>query len=160
MDIYGRMDTVTALLFLGVIAVGPALGEEILFRGYVQRRWQMCWPLPAAVLLTSLFFAVFHLNIGQFVLAFPLGIWLGLIAWRCDSIWPAALGHALANGLWNLWHVGRYVWGFPTWPPWPIAVPLVVVVAGSFGAACAVLAQPLFRNPQLFVRPARPVSSP
>jgi hypothetical protein len=27
----------------------------------------------------------------------PLGIWLGVIAWRADSIWPAVFGHVGNN---------------------------------------------------------------
>lgn len=28
----------------------------------------------------------------------PLGVWLGLIAYRCDSLWPAVIGHIVNNG--------------------------------------------------------------
>jgi membrane protease YdiL (CAAX protease family) len=52
--------------------------------------------------VTALLFAVAHLNVIQAVFALPLGIWLGIMAWRTGSIWPGVLCHAVVNAVWNL----------------------------------------------------------
>jgi membrane protease YdiL (CAAX protease family) len=49
--------------------------------------------------------AVAHLDVIQSVFAFPLGIWLGIIAWRTGSIWPGAICHAIINAVWDILNI-------------------------------------------------------
>ena len=32
------------------------------------------------------------------IAVFPIGVWLGYIAWKAGSIWPAIMGHVANNG--------------------------------------------------------------
>ena len=41
-------------------------------------------------------------------LAFPLGIWLGVLAWRTGSIWPSIVCHAAINSGWNALQILAY----------------------------------------------------
>ena len=92
--------------FLLAIAIAPGIVEELFFRGYVQRRLLRRLRPLSAILLSSVLFAIAHLDPTHVIFAFPIGLWLGFIAWRTGSIWPGAVCHALLNGLWNLWFIG------------------------------------------------------
>ena len=65
----------------------PPIAEELLFRGFMQRRLLQRWPPAVAILVTAAVFAIFHGNLPQMIVAFVLGIWLGVIAWRTGSEW-------------------------------------------------------------------------
>lgn len=75
-------------------AVAPAFSEEWLFRGYVQTRLAQRWSPWLAILVSSLLFAVIHLDPVHVISVFPIGLWLGYISWRSGSIIPAMLAHA------------------------------------------------------------------
>jgi membrane protease YdiL (CAAX protease family) len=81
------------------IAVMPAFSEEWLFRGYVQTRLAQRWTPWLAILVSSILFAVFHLDPVHVLAVFPMGLWLGFISWRCGSIIPAMLAHTYNNAL-------------------------------------------------------------
>ena len=95
----------TGILFVFCIAIFPGIGEELLFRGYVQKRLLQRWSPAWAIGVTSAIFAVVHIQPHTVVAAFPLGIWLGFLAWKCGSIGPSILCHAFINGLINAWRV-------------------------------------------------------
>ena len=52
-----------------------------------------------AVVISALVFGAYHLNIHQFPTAFVIGLALGALAIRSESIWPGVLLHMLHNGL-------------------------------------------------------------
>lgn len=43
------------------------------------------------------------------VFAFPVGIWLGVLAWRTGSVWPSIVCHAFLNGIWNVFQIGVHL---------------------------------------------------
>src|SRR5262249_11648865 len=53
----------------------------------------------AAVILSSFLFALFHMNVFQFMPSFFLGIVLGLLTIRSNSLLPAILFHFLHNSV-------------------------------------------------------------
>ena len=83
----------SVLTLLCVISLVPGVVEELLFRGFVQRRLLRRLPAITSILITSLLFAAAHLDPMHAAGVAPLGIWLGVIAWRANTIWPAMLGH-------------------------------------------------------------------
>jgi membrane protease YdiL (CAAX protease family) len=87
------------ILLAGVITcVLPPLIEEPLFRGYIQRRLLQRWSPAVAIGVSSLLFAVMHMDSLQHVIAvLPLGIVIGLLAYRTNSIKPGMLVHAIHN---------------------------------------------------------------
>ena len=98
MDGMFRKQTGLALLAcVFLIAVLPGLAEELLFRGYMQGRLLRRWSPVAAIFLSSLFFAVAHLDPVHVMAVFPLGVWMGVIAYRTESIWPAIICHMMNN---------------------------------------------------------------
>lgn len=86
-------------LLLLLIGVLPGLGEELLYRGYVQGRLAKVWPASLSILLTSVIFGLAHVDPTHALHVIPLGIWLGILAWRTESLWPTILGHAANNSL-------------------------------------------------------------
>lgn len=87
-----------AVPFVLFMTLGPGFMEELLFRGYIQRRLLQRWSPPVAILVTSFLFGVGHLDLGQGAQAFVGGLWLGVLAWRTGSVWPGILCHAVING--------------------------------------------------------------
>ncbi len=95
-------ETLQALPFGGVIlmiAVIPAVCEELLFRGFLMgglsssaRKW-------TAILASAAIFGVFHFMIFKFLVTAMLGVVLGYLCWQSQSIWPAIIAHAMHNTL-------------------------------------------------------------
>lgn len=79
------------------MSVVPGFVEESLFRGYVQTRLLARWHPVMAIGFTSLLFGAAHVDLQHFVGVLPLGIWLGVVAWRAASIWPAVCCHFFTN---------------------------------------------------------------
>lgn len=86
-------------LGLLVLALLPALCEEIAFRGFILTGLRRAFRPRAAVLLSAFLFAVYQMNVFQFVPHFVLGVVLGLLAVRSGSVLPSILFHLTYNAL-------------------------------------------------------------
>ncbi|MBI1348338.1 CPBP family intramembrane metalloprotease [bacterium] len=84
-------------LMLLIIAVGPALAEELVFRGVIGRGLVARWGVPMGVLITSCLFAVVHMHPVHVVAVIPLGIAMHLIYLATRSFWAPVLLHFLNN---------------------------------------------------------------
>lgn len=94
-DTWGR----AAIIVLGVALLAP-LGEELLFRGFLQTFLEEHWKdVTRAVLITSLLFAAIHLNPYWVIQIYLLGVILGYLAWRTGSILGSLILHGLNNGI-------------------------------------------------------------
>ncbi len=87
----------TALLFISMCIV-PALLEEILFRGYIQR---MLMPYGGlfALLVTSLLFTLMHARIYQMPSIFVLSMALGYVFYMTEDIRASMFLHFLNNAI-------------------------------------------------------------
>ncbi len=94
----GGAPETAALLFLGA-AVAPAICEEALFRGVVLQSLRRRLSPAAAVGLSALLFALYHLNLHQVPTTLVVGLLLGALTVTSGSIWPAVCLHLLHNGL-------------------------------------------------------------
>lgn len=86
------------LAFLSVAVVAP-LCEELIFRGVFLRGFLENYRAWTAILLSSLLFAVVHLNPWQGVSAFGLGMLLSWFVVRTGSLVPAIAGHVMNNAV-------------------------------------------------------------
>jgi membrane protease YdiL (CAAX protease family) len=81
-----------------VLSLVPAVIEEIVFRGYIQRRFLQRWSPTAAVAVSTLLFALLHCDSLQHILSvIPLGIVTGWLAHRTNSAKPGMVVHAIHN---------------------------------------------------------------
>lgn len=85
---------VTAL-FIAVIA---PVCEEFAFRGILYRGFRKNGSAFQAIILTSLLFGLFHMNVNQMIYAFALGIFFALLREATGSVWPSVIGHMTING--------------------------------------------------------------
>lgn len=104
--IWERITPLTFVPYVLFIALAPGFIEEITFRGFVQRRLLRRWSSRAAIAWSAVLFAVAHVDPHNAVFALPLGVWLGVIAWRLGVIWPGIACHAALNGLWSIYFIG------------------------------------------------------
>ena len=88
---------ITALL---VMALAPAIFEEILFRSTLQPLF-IGWTknVWVGIIITSIFFSVIHFSFFGFLSRTALGIVLGLLFYHTKNIWLSILMHFLNNGL-------------------------------------------------------------
>lgn len=82
-----------------LIGATPAFCEELLFRGYVQTRLGRRFGVVVGILISSLLFALFHMDWVHVIAVFPLGLFLGTITWRSGSLFPAMLAHFVNNSI-------------------------------------------------------------
>ncbi len=84
-------DLLANLLFIAVFA---GVGEELFFRGVLQRLFiklfKNAW---AGIIVTAIIFSAIHLQFYGFIPRLILGILLGLIYWYSGSIWPSIIAH-------------------------------------------------------------------
>jgi len=88
------------LVSVVLVAVLASVGEELFFRGIVQRIFIQAFKNPWwGIIVTAAVFSAAH---GQFLGFLPrmiLGIVLGLLYWYSGSLYPAIAGHFVFNGL-------------------------------------------------------------
>jgi membrane protease YdiL (CAAX protease family) len=86
------------IVFL-VVAVIPAIGEELIFRGILQNKFHLFFKnIHVAILVTALLFSSFHMQFFGFVPRLFLGILFGYIYYWSGNIWYPILGHFINNG--------------------------------------------------------------
>lgn len=93
--------TIVAMLYTCILA---PLTEELLYRGFVMKALS-CVSVRFGIIVSALVFGLAHGNVEQFVLAFPMGLLLGKITARHNSLAPALLTHMGINtigGVMNL----------------------------------------------------------
>ena len=81
-----------------VLSLLPTVVEEIVFRGYIQRRLLQRWSPAVAISISTLLFAILHADSLQHIIAVvPLGLVTGLLAYRTKSIKAGMIVHAIHN---------------------------------------------------------------
>lgn len=83
-----------------VVAVIPALGEEFVFRGILQKRLEH-WFVNhhTAIWLSALIFSLFHLQLEGFLPRMFLGALLGYLFYWTKSLWIPIFVHFLNNAI-------------------------------------------------------------
>jgi len=82
-----------------LIGATPGICEELLFRGYVQSRLTTRFGGIAGILVSSVIFAAFHMDLVHSTAVFALGVWLGWLCWQSGSIFPAMFAHFFNNAI-------------------------------------------------------------
>jgi len=85
------------ILIVFVVAIVPALSEEAMFRGLVQRSFEMKMKPFYAALITAIFFGVNHFNPYGLIPLILLGLYFGFAAYMSGSIIVPIILHFLNN---------------------------------------------------------------
>ncbi|UCF62831.1 MAG: CPBP family intramembrane metalloprotease [bacterium] len=130
-----RINSTQDLLILVAGAVfAAAFIEESIIRGFLQKSLEKYQDVTRAVIYASLAWTIIHGMLYWAIQIFLLGIILGLLAWRSNSIFPSVIGHAINNTLALIFNniqqenlEGVYLWGDHVSPLF-----LLLAVAGLF----------------------------
>ncbi len=85
------------ILVVIVVAVVPALSEETMFRGFIQRSFELKYKKYLAVIITALFFSLYHFNPYGFFPLFILGAFFGFAAYKSKTLLIPMFLHFLNN---------------------------------------------------------------
>jgi membrane protease YdiL (CAAX protease family) len=119
------------LINLVVVAVLPAIFEELCFRGTLQRILIQIFRSPwAGILFSAGLFSAFHMQFEGFLPRMLLGILLGLTYWYSGSLWTTILAHLFFNGIQVLAvsYSPKFVNENPAVPWYAILISFVIVV--------------------------------
>jgi membrane protease YdiL (CAAX protease family) len=107
-----RADNSLWLLVLA-FCVGAPITEEFFARGFLYRGWSESFLRPAgAIVLSSLVWTAMHLQYDLFFLGevFSIGLLLGYLRYRSNSIWLPVIVHGINNlaaTLQTIWLTGQ-----------------------------------------------------
>lgn len=96
-----HMEHLSELVFnFLLIAVAPAIGEELLFRGLLQSYFQRIFEKPwLAIWITAIIFSFFHFQLAGFLPRMLLGACLGYLFFWTSNLWIPIAAHLAINGI-------------------------------------------------------------
>ncbi|WP_437677679.1 ABC transporter permease subunit/CPBP intramembrane protease [Sorangium sp. So ce131] len=123
------------LVVLLLVAVTPAVCEELLFRGLVYAGLRRAGP-AAAIVVSALLFGLAHGSVHRLLPTFLLGLALGYTRHRTGSVLAGAVLHALSNGV-----VVSLLYFDPAWAQGALeqAVPWSATIAGMLVSLAGLL---------------------
>ncbi len=131
-------DSFAGLLFrLFVIAVTPAVVEEMFFRGVIQTTCiKLCRNTLVGILVTSAFFSLIHFELFSFLPRFVMSIVLGYLFVWSKSLWVPMIYHFLNNAAAC---VAYYIYGTDSSSatedmPVMLVIPSVVIILAFFAS--------------------------
>jgi membrane protease YdiL (CAAX protease family) len=97
MEMKSPFDLVMNLLLIGVIA---GIGEELVFRGIIQRFLaQATANIPLAIWTAALLFSLIHFQPEGFIPRFLLGAFLGYLLYWTGNLWSSIFAHISFNSI-------------------------------------------------------------
>ena len=94
-------DARRALWLLLLVALTPAVCEELVFRGVLLQSLGRELPVARAVAVSALVFGAFHVSNETAIRFLPtawIGVLMGYVAWRGRSVYASMLMHFVNNG--------------------------------------------------------------
>lgn len=134
MSILSMNSVADLLINLLIIAVLPAIGEELLFRGVIQRELVKVMDNPhIAILLASIIFSAVHMQIQGFLPKLIIGLILGYAYYWTKSLWIPMLLHFINNSVptFMLYWAGDDIEGLEAQAQSPQLIPMIALVAIS-----------------------------
>ncbi len=90
------LDTPFFVIFTLMGILGP-MSEELVCRGIVYHGYKRTGTMMQALLLSSMIFALMHMNFNQAAYAFAIGVAMVLLVEATGSIWSSILVHVTFN---------------------------------------------------------------
>ena len=92
------VDSIGGLLVnIGLIAIVPAVGEELFFRGIIQQVLQTNLKSHAAVWITAIIFSTIHFQFFGFIPRVLMGAFLGYLLVWTKNMWVPIIAHFANN---------------------------------------------------------------
>jgi len=85
------------LILFAMIVIAAPLLEELLFRGIILEGLLKNYNATSAILFTSFLFALIHGNLAQGIGAFFIGLLIGWVYWKTQSVIPGIVIHFINN---------------------------------------------------------------
>jgi uncharacterized protein len=125
------------VLGLFVIALLPAIGEELVFRGMLQPEfYRASGNQHAAIWISAFIFSAFHMQFFGFVPRMLLGALFGYLYVWSGNLWMPMIAHFVNNGF-SVLMIYLYQKGTitvdiesPEAAPWPVVASFTIVFAG------------------------------
>ncbi|HEX3074117.1 MAG TPA: CPBP family intramembrane glutamic endopeptidase [Ignavibacteriales bacterium] len=86
-----------SVLVVIIVAVTPAICEEIFFRGYVQGSFEFTTGKLPAALYTAIIFSLYHFNPYGVIPLMALGLYFGFASYKTNSLLVPVILHFLNN---------------------------------------------------------------
>ena len=80
-----------------VIAIAPAICEEMLFRGLIYNSMKARYRVPVAIGMVAVLFGIYHMSLVKFIPTGLLGFVLCYVAYKTGSIYPSMMMHCINN---------------------------------------------------------------
>lgn len=100
----------SCVLLVMCLSIMPGICEELAMRCFSLQLLRK-YGKGFAVFAVSIVFGLLHGNVVQFIFAFLVGLVLGYITVKTDSIVPAVFTHAFNNGMSVLQYIVKYAFG-------------------------------------------------
>jgi len=84
-------------IVIAVVAITPAVCEEVMFRGFIQKSFELRYKPFLGALITAIFFGIYHFNPYAFIPLTALGFYLGYSAYKSNSILVPVVLHFINN---------------------------------------------------------------
>lgn len=126
-DISPALSSPLNILFaLLIMNIAAPVFEEVLFRGFIQTELMRGFPSPAAIVISSLIFAVFHGNLFQSTFVFFVGLCLGFCFYKTGSLLTSIILHIIFNSSAALQYLALML------PPWALVIEAVIGAAAIY----------------------------
>lgn len=99
LEILGGGGTLNLIKGLAIGAIIPAVSEEVLFRGMMQRSLEEYWSPKRAILWTGVIFGLIHFNPTDIISLVVIGVYLGVLAYSTRSLALPIAVHFLNNAI-------------------------------------------------------------
>ncbi|MBI3258363.1 MAG: CPBP family intramembrane metalloprotease [Ignavibacteriae bacterium] len=98
-ELLGGGGTLNMIKGIAIGAIIPAVSEEVLFRGLMQRSLEQLWSPKRAILWTGVIFGIIHFNPTDVVSLVIIGVYLGVLAYSTRSLALSVIVHFLNNAI-------------------------------------------------------------
>ena len=96
--IFLDVNTIPGLIFnLIMIAVIPAIGEELMFRGFLQNYFNKKLNVHLAIFLSAFIFSAIHMQFFGFIPRLLMGMFFGYLLYWSGSLWLPMFAHFVNN---------------------------------------------------------------
>lgn len=85
------------ILVILVVSIVPAICEEVMFRGFIQRSFEFRFKPVWAAFITAIFFGLYHFNPYGLIPLIGLGFFFGFAVYKSDSIFVSMTMHFFNN---------------------------------------------------------------